>query len=139
MSSVKQTSSRSPIERIKISKKGKDQLIRLKRITKIDNWNVLCRWAFCRSLAEETKPTPYRIPSDSNLEMTWQVFGGNMGDVLLLALRQRCYQDGLHLDDATLKEQFLLHLHRGIGYLVGDMSLKKLEDFVNLTVDLKKV
>lgn len=138
MSSVKQTSSRSPIERIKISKKGKDQLIQLKRVTKIEHWNILCRWAFCRSLAEETTPTPHHIPSDSNLEMTWQVFGGNTGDILLLALRQRCYQDGLDLDDFTLKEQFLLHLHRGIGYLVGDVNLKKLEDFVSLTVDSKE-
>jgi len=125
---------RSPIERIKISKKGKDQLIRLKRITKIENWNVLCRWAFCRSIAEENKPTLYPIPNDSNLEMTWQVFGGDMGDILLLVLKQRCHQDGLGLDDGTLKEQFLLHLHRGIGYLVGDMSLKHIEDFVNLNV-----
>nr|WP_206688489.1 DNA sulfur modification protein DndE [Cyanobacterium stanieri] len=123
-----------PIERIKISKKGKDQLIRLKRITKIENWNILCRWAFCRSIAEENKPTPYPIPADSNLEMTWQVFGGDMADILLMVLKQRCHQDGLGLDDATLKEQFLLHLHRGIGYLVGDTNLRKIEDFVNLAV-----
>ena len=35
-----------PIDRIKLSQSARDQLIKLKRITKIDQWNVLCRWAF---------------------------------------------------------------------------------------------
>jgi len=127
---------RSPIERIKISKKGKDQLIKLKRITKIENWNILCRWAFCRSIAEPHIPAPFPIPTDSNLEMTWQVFGGDTADLLLLILKQRCYQDGFELDKDTLNQQFRLHLHRGIGYLVGDLSIKKIEDLVNLPLSL---
>jgi len=40
------------IETIRISEKGKQQLIQLKRKTGIDNWHTLCRWAFCISLAE---------------------------------------------------------------------------------------
>ncbi|XPM57645.2 MAG: DNA sulfur modification protein DndE [Leptolyngbya sp. IPPAS B-1204] len=61
------------------------QLIKLKRITKIDQWNILCRWAFCCSLAEPTLPSPMAIPVDSNVEMTWQVFGGGIGDLLASA------------------------------------------------------
>jgi DNA sulfur modification protein DndE len=57
----------SPIERIKLSKKAKDQLMKLKRVTKIDQWNILCRWAFCTSLAEKSNPAPYPIPADSNV------------------------------------------------------------------------
>ena len=125
---------RSPIERIKISKKGKEQLIRLKRITKIENWNILCRWAFCRSLKESSNPAPYPIPQDSNLEMNWQTFGGDIADILLFALMLRCHQNGLPTDNETLNQQFRLHLHRGIGYLVGDLNLKKIEDLVQLSL-----
>jgi DNA sulfur modification protein DndE len=32
-----------PVDRIKLSQAAKDQLVKLKRITKIPNWNVLCR------------------------------------------------------------------------------------------------
>ncbi len=122
----------TPIERIRLSQKAKDQLIKLKRITKIDQWNILCRWSFCRSLAEPSIPSPVPIPADSNLEMTWQVFGGEIAEILLIALKQRCYQDGLGIEKEVLARQFRLHLHRGIGYLAGDPNIKKIDDLVRL-------
>ena len=42
----------NPIERVRISQTAEDRLVKLKRSTKIKQWNILCRWAFCRSLAE---------------------------------------------------------------------------------------
>lgn len=124
----------SPIERIRLSQTAKDQLTKLKRSTKIDQWNILCRWAFCRSLAEPSIPSPVPIPSDSNVEMTWRVFGGEMSDILLLALKQRCYNDNLGTDKETLAMQFRLHLHRGIGYLAGDLNIKKIEDLIAIAL-----
>jgi DNA sulfur modification protein DndE len=117
-----------PVERVRISQAGKEQLIKLKRVTKIDQWNVLCRWAFCRSLSELTPPSPVPIPADSNVEMTWQVFGGAIGNMLIAALKQRCHDDGLGVNQETLATQFRLHLHRGIGYLAADASVKSVED-----------
>jgi DNA sulfur modification protein DndE len=128
----------SPIERIKLSQTAKDRLVKLKRATKIDQWNILCRWAFCRSLAEASIPSPVPIPADSNVEMTWKVFGGDMADLLLIALKQRCHEDGLGTDKETLITQFRLHLHRGIGYLAGDLSIKKIEDLISLTIKDEK-
>ncbi|VXD25325.1 conserved hypothetical protein [Planktothrix serta PCC 8927] len=122
-----------PLERIRLSLTAKEQLTKLKRVTKIENWNILCRWALCRSLAELTIPSPVPIPSDSNVEMTWQVFGGEMCDLLLLALKQRCHNDHLATDQETLATQFRLHLHRGIGYLAGDANLQQIEDLITLT------
>ncbi|KAM3116313.1 DNA sulfur modification protein DndE [Phormidesmis sp. 146-33] len=121
-----------PVERVRISQAAKDQLIKLKRVTKIDQWNILCRWALCRSLAEPTPPSPIAIPADSNVEMTWQVFGGAIADLLIIAFRQRCHDDGLSPDQETFATQFRLHLHRGIGYLAADPDLKKVEDLVRL-------
>ncbi len=123
-----------PITRIQLSQTAKDGLTKLKRSTKIEQWNILCRWAFCRSLAEPTIPSPVPIPADSNVEMTWRVFGGEMSDILLIALKQRCYNDNLGTDKETLAVQFRLHLHRGIGYLAGDPNIKKIEDLVLLAI-----
>ena len=119
-----------PVDRVRISQSAKDQLIKLKRITKIDQWNILCRWAFCRSLAEPTPPSPVAIPADSNVEMTWQVFGGAIGDMLIIALKQRCHDTDLSIDPENLATQFRLHLHRGIGYLAADPDLKGIETFI---------
>jgi DNA sulfur modification protein DndE len=117
-----------PVDRVRISQAAKDQLIKLKRVTKIDQWNILCRWAFCRSLAEPTSPSPVSIPTDSNVEMTWQVFGGAVGDLLIIALKQRCFNDELGTEPEILATQFRLHLHRGIGYLAADSSVRSIED-----------
>ena len=119
-----------PVDRVRISQAAKDQLIKLKRVTKIDQWNILCRWAFCRSLAETTPPSPVAIPADSNVEMTWPVFGGAIGDLLIIALKQRCHSDGLDVDAEVLATQFRSHLHRGIGYLAADSNIKGIADLL---------
>ena len=120
------------IERVRISQTAEDQLVKLKRSTKIKQWNVLCRWALCRSLAESSVPSPVPIKTDSSVEIAWNVFGGEIADILLIALKQRCYQDGLGTDLDTLKQQFTLHLHRGIGYLAGDTNIRHIEDLIRL-------
>ncbi|NJL54912.1 DNA sulfur modification protein DndE [bacterium] len=97
---------------------------------------MLCRWAFCYSLAEATIPSPLTMPADSNVEMTWPVFAGDLSDSLILALKQRCHNDGLGGDRNTLARQFRLHLHRGIGYLAADPNLRSIEDLVRLAVSL---
>ena len=124
----------SPIERVRLAKTAEDQLIKLKRNTKIKQWNILCRWAFCRSLAEPSIPSPIPIETNSTVEIAWKVFGGDIADILLIALKQRCHQDGLGTETETLKQQFTLHLHRGIGYLAGDNSIQQIEDLVALSL-----
>ena len=53
------------VESIRISKSGRDQLITLKRRTGIENWNVICRWAFCASSAEPSRRRDQKIEADS--------------------------------------------------------------------------
>ncbi|MBD0308069.1 MAG: DNA sulfur modification protein DndE [Microcoleus sp. T1-bin1] len=138
-SAVKNIKLMAPVDRIRLSQTGKDQLSKLKRSTKIDQWNILCRWGFCRSLAEPSIPSPVPIPSDSNVELSWDVFGGDMADILIIALKQRCHQDNLGTEKETLAKQFRLHLHRGIGYLAGDPNIKKIEDLVAIALSPEKL
>jgi DNA sulfur modification protein DndE len=122
------------LEHIRLTQTARDQLITLKRRTGIAHWNVLCMWAFCRSLAEPAVPPAVRLALDSNVEMTWRVFAGNQGDELWALLRYRCHQDGLSLDDETLAQQFRLHLHRGVGYLVGDPRVTDVAGLASLAL-----
>ncbi len=120
------------IKKFTICETAKEQLIQLKRNTKIEQWNILCRWAFSCSLAEPSMPTSLPVSKNSNVELTWEVFGGEIADILLIALKQRCYQDGLGTEPEILKQQFRLHLYRGIGYLAGNDNLKNIEDLIGL-------
>ena len=108
-----------PIKTIKLSQSSNDTLIKVKRITKITNWNTLCRWAFCLSLKEAPPPPPVDIVADSNVEMSWETFGGKYADIFWLLLIQRCKRGDLPLTDDMLALQFKLHLQRGIGYLAS--------------------
>ena len=119
-----------PLEHIRLSEQGKDQLIRLKRFTGIQHWNVICRWAFCVSIAEPAMPTQIKIPADSSVEMTWRVFGGVNHEIYLALLKERCTRDGLDLSDEVLTTQFRLHLHRGISHLAADRRLKGIPDLI---------
>ena len=69
------------IKQIKLSNQSKDKLSRLKGKTGIKNWNILCRWALCYSLKEDSIPTDIPIVQDSNLEMSWFTFGGEDSDL----------------------------------------------------------
>jgi len=120
-----------PPDQIRLSETAKDQLSQLKRRTGIKTWNVLCRWAFCRSLAEPTPPSPVPIPADSSVEMTWKVFGGPNADIYWALLRQRAHSDGQDQDEEALQRLFRLHLHRGVSYLVGDRKLQRIEHLVD--------
>jgi DNA sulfur modification protein DndE len=113
------------IETVRISAAGKDQLITLKRRTGLKHWNELGRWALCRSLAEPTRPPDVPIPTEGGIEIEWKTFGGRAADLYLDLICQRCVVDGLEVDEKTVQRQLLLHLHRGIGYLIGDPALPK--------------
>jgi DNA sulfur modification protein DndE len=119
-----------PLEHIRLSEQARDQLIKLKRFTGIQHWNVLCRWAFCVSLAEQTAPSPVKIPADGSIEMTWKVFGGAYEEIYLALLKERCRRDGLGTSDETLASQFRLHVHRGIAYLAADKQIKSVAGLI---------
>lgn len=124
-----------PPEHVRLSKPAKDQLMTLKRRTGVEHWNVLCRFALCRSLAEPSTPPQTKMATDSNVEMTWKVFAGIYGDELWALVRQRCHTDGLPIDEETVTTQFRLHLHRGVGYLVGDERTKTLTGLFQLALE----
>jgi DNA sulfur modification protein DndE len=122
------------IKQFRLSAQGREQLIRLKTRTGIGQWNILCRWAFCLSLRQPTPPTPLDIPSDSNVEMTWQVFGGEAHEIYLSLLKERCEKDGITTSDDVLLKQFRLHLHRGISHLATPQAVRSIGDLIRLSL-----
>jgi DNA sulfur modification protein DndE len=125
----------SPIESIRLSEKAKLQLITMKRRTGISNWNVLCRWAFCLSINQPTKPPEESIPSDSSVEMTWRTFAGASDEVYWALLLLRAEIDEISSEKTALAHYFRLHLHRGISYLTGANGPGDLPQLTRLALD----
>lgn len=123
-----------PPENIRLSEKARNQLITMKRRTGIQHWNVLCRWAFALSLAQDSKPPEEAIPADSSVEMTWKTFAGSSDALYWGALMVRAEADGIPMERNALHNYFRLHLHRGISYLSGANGPQDLVDLVKLSL-----
>ena len=119
------------IKQIKLSNAAKDKLSRLKGKTGIQNWNVLCRWAFCFSLKEGTIPTDLEINSDSNVEMSWLTFAGEYHELYEALIKEWCIENDLGTDNDTIAKYFKLHLERGIAYLSGTNFVKDIKDLLD--------
>ena len=124
------------VDTIRIDERGKTQLVTLKRRTGLKNWNVLCRWALCISLSEESAPAVSDSGEMSNVEMSWHTFAGQNGDLFSALIAARCEYDGLSTDREMLAEQFRLHLQRGLTYLVGHYETRSLTGLASLALDL---
>jgi DNA sulfur modification protein DndE len=119
-----------PVETIRITKQGRDQLMKVRRQTGIENWNILCRWALCLSLRESTPPPAIRQKLDGGVEMTWKVFAGEEVDTYSALIHLRATQDGLDPNEDGLSNCLKSHLHRGLSYLASGQDTRSITDFV---------
>ena len=126
------------VKQIRISNISKDRLGRLKGKTGIKNWNILCRWALCYSLSENTMPTDLPIVTDSNVEMSWYTFGGEYSDIYEALMIAWCKKMNLPTDEDILAKYFKLHLERGIAHLSGTNFIKNLDDLISLAIGDEK-
>lgn len=120
------------LKQVRLSQQAKEQLSRLKGRTGISQWNILCRWAICLSLAEPTVPSDLDLGPDSNVEMSWQVFGGEYQELYGALVVARCRKDGLDITPEAVQRQFRLHLHRGITYLSAPNYIRALDSLLSL-------
>ena len=123
------------IKQIKLSSQAKEKLSRLKGKTGIKNWNVLCRWALCYSLHENTLPTDIPISADSNLEMSWMTFAGEYYELYEALVKAWCIRMKLPTDDENISKYFRLNLERGISHLCGTGFIKSIDDLTNLAIE----
>ena len=101
---------------IRISEQGKRQLIGIKRSTKINRWNVLCRWAMCISLREAHTPPEFDLGPMSNVEMTWETFAGPY-NTLFIALLRSNISANYKTTQFEYHQIATSHIHRGISVL----------------------
>jgi len=120
------------VRQIRLSNHAKERLSRLKGKTGIKNWNVLCRWAYCYSLKENTIPTPENIDGDSNVEMSWYTFAGEYSDLYEALIIAWCKKMDIPTDNETMAKYIKMHIERGISYLSGTNFIRELDDLLRL-------
>lgn len=104
-------------EIIRISERGKKQLIGLKRTTKIAQWNILCRWALTNSLRERSPIRNLDLGPMSTIEMTWETFCGPHSSCIEALINSSLNHVHIQSEFTTTTSLCIAHIHRGIGNL----------------------
>lgn len=105
------------IENVRISESAKRHLVAAKRATGIDQWNILCRWAFCLSTTSNRPLIQEDSEHLSNVEMTWRTFAGSQENIYW-SLLLSSYNDRLDGEGQLSLPAFLrLHIERGAADL----------------------
>lgn len=124
-----------PVEHVRVSAKGREILIRVKRNTGLEHWNEICRFALCRSLANPAPPPNRAKAGDSNIDMEWKTFAGEYQEEFSALIITRAQKDGIDISNrGDLAEYFRNHLEQGIAAL---QKVKILNDFITSEVFLK--
>ncbi len=119
-----------PVDTIRLNPKAREQLIRLKRYTGIEHWNILCRWAFCLSLRDSGAPPVIDSEKSTAVEMSWKVFAGDH-DLVLSALYAVWNQNASSPDGTNSPDLVRRHIQRGLGILESQ-KISTVEDLLLL-------
>jgi DNA sulfur modification protein DndE len=122
------TSMRLP-DAVRISARGREILIKLKRYTGIGQWNTLCRVAYCYSLAIGTEPTQSPEKGDIALEIEWPTFAGPMKTELAALTVSRATAASVAEQD--IARYVRSHLERGLSAI---QNVRSVADLVTVVV-----
>lgn len=115
---------RPPVEHVRVSAKGKEILLRIKRNTGLEHWNEICRIALCKSLANQTPPPKFEKHVDSSIEIDWKTFAGAYQEEFSALVYHRAQKDKVDINKKdAFHEYFRNHLERGI------LSLQNVKEF----------
>ena len=119
-------------ESIRLSESAKRQLINIKRRTGIDQWNILCRWAFCISVAENNQIGLSTLNAGSNVEMTWKTFAGRNSDIYEAIVR---FSVAKSQSPEVSELAFIVgHIERGISRLASMKEMTSIADFIEVAI-----
>jgi DNA sulfur modification protein DndE len=104
----------------------------LKKRTGIANWNTLCRWSFCLSLADETLVRDRNERNVGAVEMSWRTFATDEEAIYRFLLVERCQQEHGKTDKELLGCTLRQHISRGAARLAAAGGVKSVAELVKL-------
>ena len=125
------------MERIKLSASARNQLATLKRRTGIEHNNAICRHALCMSLANPSVPPEENFSFVGGLEIDWRTLTGGQEALYTNLLVVRLQSEGKRASEEAIRQTFLLHVHRGLSYLVSRREEDLLVDLAATAIALQ--
>ena len=119
------------IDQLRTSASIKNLLTRIKSITSIQNWNVLCRWGFCFSIKQSTLPRMVDEKLDG-VEIDYDVLVGKNKIIYTQLLINNLRKNNIEINKENLTKYLYAHVNRGIN-IIYNFKLKGISGLLSLT------
>ena len=119
------------IDQLRTSTSIKNLLTRIKGITSIQNWNVLCRWGFCFSIKQSTLPRMVDEKLDG-VEIDYDVLVGKNKIIYTQLLINNLRKNNIEINKENLTKYLYAHVNRGIN-IIYNFKLKGISGLLSLT------
>ena len=119
------------IDILRTSSNVKSSLTRIKTITGISNWNIICRWAFCLSLKQTSLPREVEEKLDG-VEIDYDTLVGKNKSIYTQLLINNLVTHNVALDKKNLTKYLYAHVNRGVNIIYTN-KLKDISELMAFT------
>jgi DNA sulfur modification protein DndE len=119
------------IDILRTSSNVKSSLTRIKTITGISNWNIICRWAFCLSLKQTSLPREVEEKLDG-VEIDYDTLVGKNKSIYTQLLINNLVSHKVAVDKKNLTKYLYAHVNRGVNIIYTN-KLKDISDLFKLS------
>ena len=115
------------VDILRTSSTVKSSLTRIKTITGISNWNIICRWALCLSLKQTSLPREVEEKLDG-VEIDYDTLVGKNKSIYTQLLINNLVTHNVAVDKKNLTKYLYAHVNRGVNIIYTN----KLKDILGL-------
>ena len=120
------------IESLKLSDRSSNEISTIKRNTKIETMNIICRWALTVSLSSALPPPPLAKEDKILREIDWKIFAGDYEHLIMALLKDRLFQEKIEITNDSLNDQLRAHVQRGLSLIASQKKIRSIADFAEL-------
>ena len=120
------------IESLKLSDRSSNEISTIKRNTKIETMNIICRWALTVSLSSDLPPPPLAKEDKILREIDWKIFAGDYEHLIMALLKDRLFQEKIEITNDSLNDQLRAHVQRGLSLIASQKKIRSIADFAEL-------
>jgi len=119
------------IDLLRTSASVRNSLTRIKTITGIPNWNIICRWAFCLSLKQTSLPREVDEKLDG-IEIDYDTLVGKNKSIYTQLLINNLISHKVEIDKKNLTKYLYAHVNRGVNIIYTN-KIKDISGLMSLT------